>query len=443
MDAETRIERDDRGGAGEVPRGRERVRAGWGARLRWAVGATLALGLIVGGGAAAVMGVYARASAEDPRAPTPPLPVRAADVVVSPFYEVTSRHAGRIEPARETRLAFERGGLLTSIAVEEGARVSAGVVVAALDTELLDAALDRQRAELRRLEARLDLAERTSARQGALADRGFSSNQRFDEARFEAQALAAEIDAVNAQIRATEIDLKKSRLRAPFAGVVGARMVDEGAVVSAGQGVAMLQEIARPQARIGAPPDVAERLAAALAAPGGAARAYVIEAAGRRFRARLAAVRPDLDPSARTVTALFDLLADEDGRGETPAMGEVARLELKTRIDAPGAWIPLSALQEGVDGLWTVNTLRPALSEDGATAPGERIVGREAVEVVHVEGGRAFVRGSLRDGDTIIAAGVNRVAPGQRVSIAPATEPDAPIELSPIARPEDTPAAAR
>jgi len=43
---------------------------------------------------------------------------------------------------------------------------------------------------------------------------------------------------------------------------------------------------------------------------------------------------------------------------------------------------------------------------------------REAVEVLHVTGDRAYVRGTLNDGDRVIADGVHRVAPGTRVTEA-------------------------
>lgn len=44
------------------------------------------------------------------------------------------------------------------------------------------------------------------------------------------------------------------------------------------------------------------------------------------------------------------------------------------------------------------------------------VVRREAVEVLHAETERAFVRGTLETSDQIIAHGLQRVVPGQRVS---------------------------
>ncbi len=74
-----------------------------------------------------------------------------------------------------------------------------------------------------------------------------------------------------------------------------------------------------------------------------------------------------------------------------------------------GAWLPLSALTEGAKGLWTVLTV--VEREDGP------LIAREAVEVLHVEHGRAFVRGNLAKESRVVVNGTNRIIPGQRVAL--------------------------
>ncbi|MEO0673235.1 MAG: efflux RND transporter periplasmic adaptor subunit, partial [Pseudomonadota bacterium] len=64
---------------------------------------------------------------------------------------------------------------------------------------------------------------------------------------------------------------------------------------------------------------------------------------------------------------------------------------------------------EGAKGVWTLMAV--------ATDDGQPVVRREAVEVLHVADGRAFVRGSMPDGTPYIADGTNRVTPGQRVAL--------------------------
>ena len=49
---------------------------------------------------------------------------------------------------------------------------------------------------------------------------------------------------------------------------------------------------------------------------------------------------------------------------------------------------------------------------------GEEATTQEAVEVLHLDDGRAFVRGTLAEGSRVVLGGTNRVIPGQRVAPA-------------------------
>ena len=332
-----------------------------------------------------------------------PLPVSVRTVTWDDHYTVTDRFVGRLEPARQATLGFERGGLVTDVMVEEGDRIDAGTVLALLDGALLRAERDRLVAQRVRAGAALELARLTADRQRTLAGQGHTSTQRFDEARLSADVAAAELAGIDAALRRIDLDLEKSALLAPFAGTVGARLVDPGMVVSAGTGVLDVLETDRPQARIGIAPEASPSLSAGQAVT-------VQAAAGQTVDGTIAAVRPDLSTATRTTTVLIDLA------GPSPAaFGDTVALELTRRIDRRGAWVPVESLSEGDRGLWTVLVAGPA--DDGGAA-----VDRAVVEILHVQGDWVFVRGTLRDGDRLIDAGPHRVVPGQRVTVSSAAE---------------------
>jgi RND family efflux transporter MFP subunit len=245
-----------------------------------------------------------------------------------------------------------------------------------------------------RLATDVELARLTRDRQEALSAAAASA-QRRDEARLALAAAEAALAEADARLAAITIELEKSELRAPFAGRIAARRADEGAMLAAGAPVVEVLETGRPRARIGIAPEVAAGLV-----PGAE---YALEIDGRERPARLAALRPDLDPASRTVTALFDL----DGGGGVP-FGATAVFAAETFHAAEGAWLPLSALVDGGRGTWVVYTL----AEDGDA---ERIA-REAVEVLSVQGDRAYVRGALPEGVRVVRDGTHRVRPGQAVA---------------------------
>lgn len=353
----------------------------------------LILGLFMAG----VSLLYIRSNADAATGPARALTVDTSQVVFEDAYNVEQRFAGRVEAQRETRLAFERAGLVTKVSVEEGDRVSQGQVIATMDVEPLISQKTRLEADRTQVLAQLELARLTTERQKKLSKDGFSSIQRYDDARLSVAAFEASVASINAAIQSVDIDLEKSVLVAPYDGVVGAVLVDDGAVINAGTGVADVLDSRAIQARIGLPPKVA-----AVLEVGAMVRlAY----ADQEYQARLVAVRSDLDARTQTIAALFEL---------SPSIaipyGEVVHFLHEQVTQARGTWLPLSALVEGEKGLWSVYV---AKDEDGV-----RRIGRESVEIIHTEGGQVYVRGTLAPAARVLVGGTNRVAPGQRVALA-------------------------
>ena len=363
--------------------------------FRLLVGGAL-LGVLVGG--SALLHLRAAQSGVAPSDAPLPVPVAGLTVAAASGYDVTDRFVGRLEPAQQVRLSFERDGLVTSVAVEEGDTVDRGTVIATLDSEVLRAERDRLVGLRRQIAANLELARLTEERQLVLQRQGHASAQRLDEARFGAVAFQGELEATEAAIRRLDIDIEKSVIRAPFAGTVGARFADVGAVVASGTSVIDLLESGRPQVRVGLSP----KAAAALRA-GDRVR---LTSAGAPLEGRVAAVRPDVSTATRTVGVLIDVIGTPRVR-----FGDTVELHVSRRIEADGAWLPLSALTEGDRGLWTVLTLQNE-------SAGTHRIGQEAVELLHIDGDRVFVRGTLRAGQQVIASGRNRIIPGQVVTVA-------------------------
>ncbi len=163
------------------------------------------IGLMAGGVAA----LHMRANAEVPPAANPPVTVEASRISFSDGYSIVERFAGRMEPLRETRLAFERGGLVTEILFDEGDEVAAGAVVARLDTDKLRAERDGLLAQRKELLARQALAKATLKRQRQLNSKGWRSAQNYDEARFSFEEIAAAITRVDAAIASIDVDISK------------------------------------------------------------------------------------------------------------------------------------------------------------------------------------------------------------------------------------------
>lgn len=333
------------------------------------------------------------------------LPVEIVTAAWQPSFALRERIAGRVVSRRRSELGFDRGGRLASILVDEGDRVPAGALLAQLDVRELEAALREQRARRDATSARLDLARATAARRRNLEARGALSAQALDEAETEETRLVAQLDADQAAIERTRVSIALSRLEAPYPAIVVARHQDEGSVATLGAPLLSVIEDGPREVKLGVPPTVAASLEVG--------RVYPVERGpGRPIEASLRHVLPEIDRVTRTRTAVFTIEAGED---DPIALADGALVWVRLSRDVPGdgVWLPVGALAEGRRGTWTVYAVE-------ADATGQDRVERRVVEVVHAEGDRAFVRGTLEEGDRIVADGLHRLIPDLPVRVVSA-----------------------
>ena len=353
------------------------------------------------------------ATAPRPPAAAPPT-VETLTLESLDAHELRRGYAARVEPAREASLAFETGGTLVEVVVEEGDRIAAGDVVARLDTRLLEAKRARLSASREALDSDAELARLALARQTKLESRDFSPGAALDEARLAVTRIASRIAEADAALALVDVELDKAVLRAPFDALVGARTLDPGATVTAGAPVLALLEADSPRLRVGLPPERALAL--------DAGRVYTFVSGGRTVPARLLTRRGDMDPRTRTVSALFEPL---EGAGAGLFFGELLELVLTERVPGEVFDVPLAALAEDERGLWSVMTVvepdvasgERATIDDGSGELRARLR-RVAVGIVHLSGERAYVSAALPDGTRIVADGRHRVVDGERVRVA-------------------------
>ena len=359
--------------------------------------------LYLGVAAGAVVTGYtvlaARAAISERPAPAPLTEVRPRILRIQHTLTLPRRFTGQFEAAQDVALAFEEGGTIAEIRVREGEKVGKGDLLATLDTRLLEAEQERLDASRRALEAQVELARRTDERQAALLEKGHVTQQRVDETSLQLARLQASLAEINAGLAAVQVRLSKSEIRAPFAGRVGKRLLDTGAVAGPAAGVLTLLEDGPKRFRVALDPALAARLA-----PG---HEVEIEVAATRLKARLSDLSPELDPATRSRMTFFDLPDD----AATPPARTGGEVIIDDTSVETGSWVPVAALRQGPRGTWTLLTL----SEN---ADGSMRVGTEAAEVLHLDADRAFVRGSFPDNTLYLPSGTHRVVPGEVVSIA-------------------------
>lgn len=336
-------------------------------------------------------------------APAPSTPyyhrVKAVRLQAQDSYSIPRIFTGVVAAQQRAELNFELSGKLTRITVDEGDRVQQGQVLAELDTALLARERDELRAQRREAKARLDLVEQNLERINSLNEKGYASAQQQDELMSERRVLVATLERLAAALAANQTRLDKSTLHAPFDATVSRRYADLGVVVDPNTAVLRLLEDAPMEARIGVPVRLLDEVTVGAE--------VALETARTDLAGTVVAIGPDVDPQTRTVPMRVQLPEDS-----AVVDGELIDLRLREIVNAAGFWVPMTALTEGLRGLWNVYALTPA------EAPQRHRLQSRDVRILHAELERAFVTGALASGEQIVAGGLQRLAPGQLVRLA-------------------------
>jgi RND family efflux transporter MFP subunit len=112
-----------------------------------------------------------------------------------------------------------------------GAHVQQGQLMAEIDTPEVDQQLAQSRADLKSVQANLELAHTTAVRWQSLLEKHAVSKQETDQAVSDYVAKQAAVDASMANVRRLEQLQSYERVYAPFDGVVTARETDVGALI--------------------------------------------------------------------------------------------------------------------------------------------------------------------------------------------------------------------
>lgn len=324
-----------------------------------------------------------------------PLSVDVVKASLQTSLDLDEKFTGIVTAKRTSQLGFQGGGRIAALNADIGDRVVNGQTLAVLDTRSLRSQLSSAEAQIAEAIANHSLAMSTVQRQQTLLEKGHVAEQRVDEAVAQASTAQARIDAAEAQAQALRVQIDLSRITAPFPGVITERMYDEGAIASPGAPVFELVETGALEARIGLP--------SVLAAELETGSVYTLEGDRGPVDARLRSVTGVINAGQRTVTSVFDILDPQ-----AVSVGAVVRLQMAREVSEPGLWVPVTALAEGQRGLWSLYIARQE-SDGWRARPG-------LVEIIQSEGERAYVRGAVSDGDHIIVDGLQRIAPGQRVT---------------------------
>ncbi len=176
-----------------------------------------------------LMGAVHTATAQDQsEAPPPKVSIAAAYT-----QEITDEAVfiGRAEAINKVDIVARVSGFLDSREVEDGAQVKEGDLLFTIEPDLYEATLQARKADLDRAEANLELAKVDLARKEELYKRDATPESERDIARANELVAEAEVKAANAAIQQADLDLSYTKIPAPFDGRIGRITTSVGDVV--------------------------------------------------------------------------------------------------------------------------------------------------------------------------------------------------------------------
>jgi len=180
---------------------------------------------------------------------------------------------GTVTPLAVATVSPQVSGVITQVLYKEGQMVRKGEVLATIDAQPFQAALDQATAARMRDAAQLDAARVQLERYKVLLEQDSIARQTVDTQDALVKQLTGTVAVDRANEATARLNLQWSRIVAPIAGRVGLRPIDVGNYIAAGNttGVATITQVAPidvqfsiPQDRV---PEIKQRLAAGAALP--------------------------------------------------------------------------------------------------------------------------------------------------------------------------------
>ncbi len=138
------------------------------------------------------------------------------------------RFTGTTQPIEQTIVKARVAGRLAEVLVREGDRVAKGQVLARFETNELQSRVNERQSALDAARADARWTARDLGDKETLAKRNIVSQSALDAARAAAENKASMVSVAEAQLEIAQRSLRDAEVRAPFDGVVGERIANQG-----------------------------------------------------------------------------------------------------------------------------------------------------------------------------------------------------------------------
>lgn len=326
-------------------------------------------------------------------------------VAAATHWQARTQAVGSLRAVRGADLAAQASGIVDEIRFESGSEVPAGAV-------LLKLRAYDDPAKLEQLQAAAVLAEQTYKR---------------DQEQFAAQAISQAIldtdvsalKSAHAQVAAQQALIDEKTVKAPFAGKLGIRQIDEGQYLNAGTTVVTLQALDPILIDFYVPQQQLAQLKT-----GQAVTATVDAYPGTRFSGTISSINSKVDTASRNV----QVRASFGNADRRLVPGMYANVEIDNGAPTTQVTLPQAAITYNPYGD-TVYIVKQSGADDKGKA--KSTVQQTFVQLGATRGDQVAVQSGVAAGDVVVTSGQMKLRNGSPVVINNSVAPTDDISPTP------------
>ena len=303
------------------------------------------------------------------------------DTVFSHYLEVQ----GNIETKENLIIYPQYSGILTSLNVIAGQRVNKGQVLGTID----DGGLSQQLAQA---QSQLALAKTTFERQKRLWDQKIGSEIQYLQAQTNMVSQQKVVSQINAQ-------LSKTRIIAPFSGVIDETLIERGQVVSPGQGLMRIVNLNNMYVSTSVPETYIGKLKV------GTAVDVFLSSLNKSYAGRIRQVANNINPNNRS----FAIEVSVPNKENLLRPNQVAKLRITDYTAKNVIVVPTNVIQEDAQKNKFVFIVTNAAGKTGIAKKVMVEAGQSSNNVTEILSG-------LSTNDIIVTEGVNTISDGMKLN---------------------------
>ncbi|MDD5676436.1 MAG: efflux RND transporter periplasmic adaptor subunit [Kiritimatiellae bacterium] len=328
------------------------------------------------------------------------VPVTVAPVTCATVPEEL-RAFGNAEASATVSIRSQITGVITVVNIQEGQDVKPGDLLFTIDSRPLAAALKEAEANLVKNKAQYENAEKGRVRQEELLKKGFASEDDFDKAKSEADALAATVHASEAEVENARVQLEYCSICAPIGGRAGEILIHKGNLVKANDlPLITINQLQPIEVAFGVPQQFLLKIKERMGKAKLAVRAHVPNTETNEI-----GVLNFVDNAVDRTTGMIQLKARFTNETAQFWPGQFLDVTVVLGVKTNALTIPSRAVQDGQKGPF-VYVVKPDLTVEARNVTVERTFGESSI-----------VEQGLTAAELVAVDGQLRLKPGAKVEI--------------------------